>query len=104
MSLIKRLSHSYDALMLSALLLGVFGFSPSLRAEMVSIPLSQEQDGGDAGRACIYVWRVLHNIAWSTLANYAQRKSPSIMIPVFPIRIFDGKASDWRRDMLLYRN
>ncbi|WP_099350766.1 hypothetical protein [Erwinia amylovora] len=57
MSLIKRLSHSYDALMLSVLLLGVFGFSPSLRAEMVSIPLSQEQDGGDAGRACIYVWQ-----------------------------------------------
>lgn len=41
---------------LLAPLLGVFSMlSPLSHAETVSVALSQEQDGGEAGRACIYV-------------------------------------------------
>jgi len=34
---------------------GVSLFTPFSTAEKIVISLSQEQDGGDAGRACIYV-------------------------------------------------
>lgn len=37
------------------LLAGLCLFTPFSMAEKIIISLSQEQDGGDAGRACIYV-------------------------------------------------
>ncbi|CCG86338.1 hypothetical protein [Erwinia piriflorinigrans] len=50
------LSQSPSALVRYLLLVGLFSFSPFSQADTVTIPLSQEQDGGDTGRACIYIW------------------------------------------------
>lgn len=50
------LSQSPSALLPYLLLVGLFSFSPFSQADTVTIPLSQEQDGGEAGRACIYIW------------------------------------------------
>lgn len=46
-------------------------------AEQIAVPLSQEQDGGDAGRACIYV----HNgkAEYRTVKS-DRRCEPQIMI------------------------
>ncbi|QZQ49392.1 hypothetical protein K6L24_16730 [Erwinia persicina] len=49
---IQRLSERCG---LIVLLSGFSLFTPSSTAEKIVISLSQEQDGGDAGRACIYV-------------------------------------------------
>lgn len=50
------LSQSPSALLPYLLLVGLFSFTPFSQADTVTIPLSQEQDGGEAGRACIYIW------------------------------------------------
>ncbi|QKJ86096.1 hypothetical protein PMPD1_1131 [Paramixta manurensis] len=39
------------------LLAATAGFASMSQAETVTISLSQEQDGGDMGRACIYVYQ-----------------------------------------------
>ncbi|WP_455816879.1 hypothetical protein [Pseudomonas cerasi] len=44
-----------DRYPLYLLCVGLIFFTPSSMAENIVISLSQEQDGGDAGRACIYV-------------------------------------------------
>ncbi|KQN63066.1 hypothetical protein GKQ23_18945 [Erwinia sp. E602] len=43
------------ALLSPLLALPLAGYIPALYAEKITIALSQEQDGGPAGRACIYV-------------------------------------------------
>ncbi|UWS30183.1 hypothetical protein [Erwinia pyrifoliae] len=77
MSFIKRLFHPYGAPLLGVLLSGVFGFTPSSKAETISVPLSQEQDGGEAGRACIYVW---HGSAQYRVVNAGQLCAAEITV------------------------
>lgn len=43
------------AVLFPMLALLLAGYIPVLHAEKITIALSQEQDGGPAGRACIYV-------------------------------------------------
>lgn len=47
-----KITERYPRLLLLA---GLTLFSPFSTAEKTVISLSQEQDGGNAGRACIYV-------------------------------------------------
>ncbi|WP_455812130.1 hypothetical protein [Pseudomonas graminis] len=47
-----KLTERYPLFLLFA---GLSLFTPFSTAEKIVIALSQEQDGGDAGRACIYV-------------------------------------------------
>lgn len=47
-----KLIERYPLFLLFA---GISLFTPFSTAEKIVISLSQEQDGGDAGRACIYV-------------------------------------------------
>ncbi|CAO97626.1 hypothetical protein ETA_25800 [Erwinia tasmaniensis Et1/99] len=53
---VMSLSQRSSTLLPCLLLVGLFSFTPFSQADTITVPLSQEQDGGEAGRACIYIW------------------------------------------------
>jgi len=70
----QQVRHITDLLALPALALLL---SPLTLAETVTVTLSQEQDGGDMGRACIYVH---HGKAEFRIVKQNEQCAPQITI------------------------
>ena len=70
---------SPSALLPCLLLVGLFSLPPFSQADTdtVTVPLSQEQDGGEAGRACIYIW---HGAAQYRVVKADESCAPEITI------------------------
>lgn len=84
MSLSQNASILLSTLLPGVLLVNLFSFVPFAQAETIAVPLSQEQDGGNAGRACIYVWH--------GSAQYRVIKSDELCAPEITIESEPGIA------------
>lgn len=85
MSLFKRPPPLLPGTQLvNLLMVAMLSFTPVSKAETISIPLSQEQNGGDAGRACIYVWH--------GSAQYRVVKADELCAPEITIESETGNA------------